>query len=112
MMENVLINARIASLSCTPEAARAALAAVGLSDYEDVPAGQLSQGQRRRVALARLWLSESVPLWILDEPFTALDVKGCRPAGGLGFQACCRGRRGHAGDASGSAGGSEAPLCH
>ena len=42
-MENVLINARIASLSCTPEAARAALAAVGLSDYEDVPAGQLSQ---------------------------------------------------------------------
>ena len=38
--------------------------------------GQLSQGQRRRVALARLWLSESVPLWILDEPFTALDVKG------------------------------------
>ena len=76
VMENVLINARIASLSCTPEAARAALAAVGLSDYEDVPAGQLSQGQRRRVALARLWLSESVPLWILDEPFTALDVKG------------------------------------
>ena len=44
VMENVLINARIASLSCTPEAARAALAAVGLSDYEDVPAGQLSQG--------------------------------------------------------------------
>ena len=76
VMENVLINARIASLSCSPEAARAALAAVGLSDYEDVPAGQLSQGQRRRVALARLWLSESVPLWILDEPFTALDVKG------------------------------------
>ena len=76
VMENVLINARIASLNCTPEAARAALAAVGLSDYEDVPAGQLSQGQRRRVALARLWLSESVPLWILDEPFTALDVKG------------------------------------
>ena len=32
--------------------------------------------QRRRVALARLWLSRSVPLWILDEPFTALDVKG------------------------------------
>ena len=71
VMENVLINARIASLSCTPEAARAALAAVGLSDYEDVPAGQLSQGQRRRVALARLWLSESVPLWILDEPRAA-----------------------------------------
>ena len=57
------------------QAAREALAAVGLSDFEDVPAGQLSQGQRRRVALARLWVSESVPLWVLDEPFTALDVK-------------------------------------
>lgn len=75
VMENVLIDARIASLKSTPEEARRALAAVGLSDYEDVPAGQLSQGQRRRVALARLWLSESVPLWILDEPFTALDVR-------------------------------------
>ena len=48
---------------------------MGLAEYEDVPAGQLSQGQRRRVALARLWLSESVVLWVLDEPFTALDVK-------------------------------------
>ena len=35
-----------------------------------------SQGQRRRVALARLWLSRSVALWVLDEPFTALDVRG------------------------------------
>jgi heme exporter protein A len=36
----------------------------------------LSQGQRRRIALARLYVSETAPLWILDEPFTALDVKG------------------------------------
>lgn len=75
VMENVLINARVASLTVLEQAAREALAAVGLSDFEDVPAGQLSQGQRRRVALARLWVSESVPLWVLDEPFTALDVK-------------------------------------
>jgi heme exporter protein A len=33
----------------------------------------LSQGQKRRVAMARLWLSESV-LWVLDEPFVALDT--------------------------------------
>ena len=33
----------------------------------------LSQGQKRRVALARLWLQD-LPLWVLDEPFTALDV--------------------------------------
>jgi heme exporter protein A len=43
-----------------------------------VPAGrmvrQLSQGQRRRAALARLSLSSQVPLWLLDEPFTALDA--------------------------------------
>ena len=76
VMENVLINARVASLEATEGEALKALAAVGLSDFVDSPAGQLSQGQRRRVALARLWLSGSVPLWILDEPFTALDVKG------------------------------------
>ncbi len=39
----------------------------------DKPVKQLSQGQRRRAALARLVLSERVPLWLLDEPFTALD---------------------------------------
>ena len=37
---------------------------------------RLSQGQKRRAALARLCLAESVPLWLLDEPFTALDVQG------------------------------------
>ena len=37
---------------------------------------QLSQGQRRRAALARLALSAPVPLWLLDEPFTALDSSG------------------------------------
>lgn len=76
VIENVMINARVASLKASEAEALDALAAVGLSDFIDVPAGQLSQGQRRRVALARLWLSRSVPLWILDEPFTALDVKG------------------------------------
>ena len=38
-----------------------------------MPARVLSQGQRRRLALARLWLDQR-PLWVLDEPFTALDV--------------------------------------
>lgn len=76
VLENVMINSRIASLKATEAEALKALACVGLSDFLDSPAGQLSQGQRRRVALARLWLSRSVPLWVLDEPFTALDVKG------------------------------------
>ena len=50
-----------------------ALAAVGLVGYEDLPLSQLSAGQQRRVALTRLWLTDA-PLWILDEPFTALDA--------------------------------------
>jgi heme exporter protein A len=52
-----------------------ALTEVGLLGFEDVPVNQLSAGQQRRVALARLWLS-SQKLWILDEPFTAIDVTG------------------------------------
>lgn len=52
-----------------------ALAQVGLKGYEDVPCHMLSAGQNRRVSLARLYLS-SAPLWILDEPFTAIDKRG------------------------------------
>lgn len=52
-----------------------ALEEVDLAGYEEVPVAQLSAGQQRRVALARLWLSRS-PLWILDEPLTAIDKSG------------------------------------
>ncbi|WP_110969417.1 cytochrome c biogenesis heme-transporting ATPase CcmA [Pseudomonas huaxiensis] len=52
-----------------------ALEAVGLRGFEDVACHTLSAGQQRRVALARLYL-DSPPLWILDEPFTALDKQG------------------------------------
>jgi heme exporter protein A len=51
----------------------AALAEIGLAGFEDLPTRMLSQGQKKRVALARLILSKA-PLWILDEPFTALDT--------------------------------------
>jgi heme exporter protein A len=51
------------------------LAKVGLYGYEDVPSHALSAGQHRRVNLARLYLSDS-PLWLLDEPFTAIDKAG------------------------------------
>ncbi|MFO8046231.1 MAG: cytochrome c biogenesis heme-transporting ATPase CcmA [Halomonas sp.] len=58
------------------EAARlAALESMGLVGFEDVPTGQLSAGQQRRVALARLELTPR-PLWVLDEPFTAIDRDG------------------------------------
>lgn len=52
-----------------------ALEAVGLAGYEDALARQLSAGQRKRLALARLWLSP-VPLWLLDEPYANLDLEG------------------------------------
>ena len=52
-----------------------ALARVGLYGCEDVPSHTLSAGQQRRVNLARLFLSRA-PLWLLDEPFTAIDARG------------------------------------
>ncbi|KAA8718531.1 cytochrome c biogenesis heme-transporting ATPase CcmA [Pseudomonas cannabina] len=52
-----------------------ALDAVGLAGFEDMPCHTLSAGQQRRVALARLYLP-GPSLWMLDEPFTALDRQG------------------------------------
>jgi heme exporter protein A len=53
-----------------------ALAAVGLRGFEDTPCYALSAGQQRRIALARLYLPGAPALWLLDEPFTALDTAG------------------------------------
>ena len=52
-----------------------ALHQVGLQGYEDVPCHTLSAGQQRRVALAKLYMS-SAEFWVLDEPFTSIDVDG------------------------------------
>ena len=56
-------------------AIEAALAVVGLAGFEDAPARTLSAGQRKRLALARLWLSPAA-LWLLDEPYANLDLPG------------------------------------
>ncbi|HSS64017.1 MAG TPA: cytochrome c biogenesis heme-transporting ATPase CcmA [Gammaproteobacteria bacterium] len=56
---------------------QAALRRTGLQGFEDRPVRTLSSGQRRRVALARL-LTVQATLWLLDEPFTALDEAGAR----------------------------------
>lgn len=50
------------------------LSVLGLAGLEDMPVSRLSAGQQRRVSLARLWLKPA-SLWILDEPFNALDVQ-------------------------------------
>lgn len=70
--ENVLINAALAETHCTREESQAVLKALGMGEALTLPCARLSAGQRRRVALARLWFG-AMPLWILDEPFTALD---------------------------------------
>ena len=53
----------------------AALARVGLAGHDDALARQLSAGQKKRLSLARLWLSPA-PLWLLDEPYANLDLDG------------------------------------
>lgn len=72
--ENLHFACRIAGLPVSRAACDAALAQLGLARQLELPCKLLSQGQRRRVGLARLPLAASRPLWILDEPFTALDV--------------------------------------
>ncbi len=72
-LENLQISARLAGNEVNQEEALNSLAAIGIARCANLPVGVLSQGQKRRVALARLWLSRS-KLWVLDEPFAALDT--------------------------------------
>ncbi len=72
-LENLQTNARMAGIEASEQAAMAALTAIGIARCAFLPARVLSQGQKRRVALAGLWLANT-KLWILDEPFAALDV--------------------------------------
>ena len=72
--ENLEIGATVNGREVTRHAALDALDALGVGRCADLPARVLSQGQRRRVALARFVVARSAALWILDEPLTALDV--------------------------------------
>ncbi len=72
-LENLRISAGLSATELGEADAIAALRRMGLKGRERLPAKVLSQGQRRRVALARL-LVNNARLWILDEPLTALDV--------------------------------------
>jgi heme exporter protein A len=72
-LENLRADTAIAGRALSLADAKAALAQLGLKGREHLPVRVLSQGQKRRTALARLLVS-SAPLWILDEPFVALDA--------------------------------------
>lgn len=72
-LENLRMNAAVAGQAVAEDEALRALRRLGLKGRERLPARYLSQGQKRRVALARLLVSPA-RLWVLDEPFVALDV--------------------------------------
>jgi heme exporter protein A len=76
--ENVATASALAGRPCTPAQAQQALARLGLAALAQQPARLLSQGQRRRVALAQLALPALPPLLLLDEPFVALDESATR----------------------------------
>jgi heme exporter protein A len=72
-LENLQFSLALSGTNISEIKANETLKMLGLAKGLNLPTRMLSQGQKRRVALARLWLQD-LPLWILDEPFTALDA--------------------------------------
>jgi len=74
--ESLMFLSRLHGFDTSAAAHEQALRRFGLNSRRDAPVRTLSQGQRRRVALARLCTAPSTALWLLDEPFDALDAQG------------------------------------
>jgi heme exporter protein A len=81
-LENLTLAAQLDGALLDEAAALQALVRFGLRGREDLAVRFLSAGQKRRVLLARLAVRKAT-LWILDEPFTALDVKAVEMLSGL-----------------------------
>lgn len=71
-LENLCFWAMLWKIKDPTDAARRAMGVMGLADLADVPVRILSAGQKRRLSIARVLMKQS-PLWLLDEPFNALD---------------------------------------
>ena len=81
-LENLMSDATVSGRTLSEQQALVALARMGLRGREHLPLRVMSQGQKRRTALARL-LASQAPLWVLDEPFVALDTKAIDGLRGL-----------------------------
>jgi len=81
-LENLMSDAAVSGRTLSQAQALVALARMGLRGREHLPLRVMSQGQKRRTALARLIASQA-PLWVLDEPFVALDAKAVDGLRGL-----------------------------
>jgi len=76
-VENIQFSRVLSGYTVDKAPVVAALETLGIARCADLPTRVLSQGQKRRIALAQLWLQAdpaNTPMWILDEPFTALDI--------------------------------------
>ena len=86
-LENLQVACTLAAQPLALADARRALEDAGLRGHQNTQVRRLSQGQRRRSALARLALAQTqarwAPLWVLDEPFNALDADACAWLAGL-----------------------------
>lgn len=83
VLENLRLEAALRGRDASEAAALDALEAVGIAELADLTVRQLSQGQKRRTALARLCGAARARIWILDEPFNALDAGAVAILNGL-----------------------------
>jgi heme exporter protein A len=81
--ESLHFLARLHDQDSAPERVANALRRLSIDHRSHLPIRVLSQGQRRRVALARLAMAQDASLWVLDEPFDTLDQDGIHIVNGL-----------------------------